>query len=207
MSNGLFDEDPNTKLTGLETLLGTVTIPALAKNRKQLIDAAILASSLELLKPKQQGENFASQASRALGAGMDFGKNYMDYVSSLPKSSIRPQVTVTAAKIYAFNNVAKNLYDNNEKFRNQVKALTGGGLFDFNSPVIKALAGNAISYQSEYGGTIENAIINSGNRMFELTGSESIDTDNKNINPIGRRVKTDSIIPIVKPDISKIKID
>jgi hypothetical protein len=131
----------------------------------------------------------------------------MDYVSSLPKSSIRPQVTVTAAKIYAFNNVAKNLYDNNEKFRNQVKALTGGGLFDFNSPVIKALAGNAISYQSEYGGTIENAIINSGNRMFELTGSESIDTDNKNINPIGRRVKTDSIIPIVKPDISKIKID
>jgi len=70
MSNSLFDEDPNTKLTGLETLFGNVAIPSLAKNRKQLIDAAILVSSLELLKPRQQGENFASQASRALEAGL-----------------------------------------------------------------------------------------------------------------------------------------
>lgn len=36
---------------------------------KELINAAILRGSLELLKPRQPGENFASQAARALEAG------------------------------------------------------------------------------------------------------------------------------------------
>tara|TARA_R100001530_G_scaffold4027_2_gene5664 strand:+ start:1267 stop:2295 length:1029 start_codon:yes stop_codon:yes gene_type:complete len=39
-------------------------------SNKDLINAAILRGSLELLKPRQQGENFASQASRALEAGL-----------------------------------------------------------------------------------------------------------------------------------------
>jgi len=40
-------------------------------SNKNLIDAAILRASLELLKPRQPGENFASQAARALEAGQD----------------------------------------------------------------------------------------------------------------------------------------
>ena len=39
-------------------------------SNKDLINAAILKGSLEILKPRQPGENFASQASRALEAGL-----------------------------------------------------------------------------------------------------------------------------------------
>ena len=46
---------------------------------KQLIDAAVLRGSLELLKPKQKGENFASQVGRALDAGIEPAKNLAEY--------------------------------------------------------------------------------------------------------------------------------
>ena len=42
-----------------------------APSNKDLINAAILRGSLELLKPRQPGENVASQASRALQAGQE----------------------------------------------------------------------------------------------------------------------------------------
>jgi len=42
-----------------------------APSNKDLINAAILRGSLELLKPRQPGENLASQASRALQAGQE----------------------------------------------------------------------------------------------------------------------------------------
>ena len=42
---------------------------------KQLIDAAILRGSLELLKPRQAGENFASQLGRGLSAASQFGES------------------------------------------------------------------------------------------------------------------------------------
>ena len=70
----------NTKLTGLETLLGNVIMPQILQpSNKQLIDAAILRGSLELLKPRQQGENFASQASRALTAAGQPAKTLADW--------------------------------------------------------------------------------------------------------------------------------
>jgi|TARA_B100000073_G_C23734161_1_gene571675 hypothetical protein len=53
---------------------------------KQLIDAAVLRGSLELLKPKQKGENFASQVSRALDAGIEPAKNLAEYQLSAAKS-------------------------------------------------------------------------------------------------------------------------
>ena len=70
----IFDQDPKTGLTGLETLLGNVVMPGQIGGKptnKQMIDAAILRGSLELLKPRQAGENFASQASRALTAASE----------------------------------------------------------------------------------------------------------------------------------------
>ncbi len=50
-----------------------------APTNKQLIDAAVLRGSLELLKPKQKGENFASQVGRALDAGIEPAKNLAEY--------------------------------------------------------------------------------------------------------------------------------
>ena len=114
----IFDVDPKTGLTGVQTLLGNVTMPSLVNpqiTNKQMIDAAILRGSLELLKPRQPNENFASQASRALKAGTDFGKDVFDQQQSaletllkqqkLAQGSIRPQVTITAAKIMGFRDV------------------------------------------------------------------------------------------------------
>ena len=151
MSNGLFDEDPNTKLTGLETLFGNVAIPSLAKNRKQLIDAAILVSSLELLKPRQQGENFASQATRALGAGMDFGKNYADYVSKLGKGKTPSQLSMTEWKWNALLKIGDQLIESNPDFQKIVETLQSNSwpfVGQSSDDVIEAIAANAASIQS-----------------------------------------------------------
>ena len=78
----IFDPNPKTGLTGLETLLGNVVMPqqmSVAPTNKQMIDAAILRGSLELLKPKQPNENFASQASRALEAAGQPANTLADY--------------------------------------------------------------------------------------------------------------------------------
>lgn len=78
----IFDPNPKTGLTGLETLLGNVVMPqqmSVAPTNKQMIDAAILRGSLELLKPRQAGENFASQASRALTAATKFSSPTIGY--------------------------------------------------------------------------------------------------------------------------------
>ncbi len=53
--------------------------PGIDQSNKQLINAAILRGSLELLKPRQPGENFASQAARALEAGIKFSSPTMGY--------------------------------------------------------------------------------------------------------------------------------
>lgn len=106
MSNGLFDEDPNTKLTGLETLLGNVTMPQILQpSNKQLIDAAILKGSLELLKPRQQGENFASQASRALTAAGQPAKTLSDYLVSAAAG----RTSGTMSDASAYDNVRKDV--------------------------------------------------------------------------------------------------
>tara|TARA_S200002703_G_scaffold106398_1_gene92384 strand:+ start:184 stop:813 length:630 start_codon:yes stop_codon:yes gene_type:complete len=84
----IFDKDPKTGLRGFETLLGSVTMPQLFNpTNKQLIDAAILRGSLELLKPKRPGENLASQASRSLDAMSIPGKTLSDYRASQLKSN------------------------------------------------------------------------------------------------------------------------
>lgn len=185
----IFDVDPKTGLTGVQTLLGNVTMPSLVNpqiTNKQMIDAAILRGSLELLKPRQAGENFASQASRALKAGTDFGKDVFDQQQSaletllkqqkLAQGSIRPQVTITAAKIMGFRDVGKALFENNQEFKDIVTNLTGSDIFNANNPKIRSITTNAISYQSEFGGTIDNAILESA-KAFEKAQKASKDTD------------------------------
>ncbi|WP_273073208.1 hypothetical protein [Marinobacter sp.] len=185
----IFDVDPKTGLTGVQTLLGNVTMPSLVNpqiTNKQMIDAAILRGSLELLKPRQAGENFASQASRALKAGTDFGKDVFDQQQSaletllkqkkLAQGSIRPQVTITSAKIMGFRDVGKALFENNQEFKDIVTNLTGSDIFNANNPKIRSITTNAISYQSEFGGTIDNAILESA-RAFEKAQKVSKDPD------------------------------
>ena len=53
-------------------VLGTV-FPGIDQSNKQLINAAILQGSLELLKPRQPSENLASQFGRAISAGQKVG--------------------------------------------------------------------------------------------------------------------------------------
>ncbi len=185
----IFDVDPKTGLTGVQTLLGNVTMPSLVNpqiTNKQMIDAAILRGSLELLKPRQPNENFASQASRALKAGTDFGKDVFDQQQSaletllkqqkLAQGSIRPQVTITAAKIMGFRDVGKALFENNQEFKDIVTNLTGSDIFNANNPKIRSITTNAISYQSEFGGTIDNAILESA-KAFEKAQKASKDAD------------------------------
>jgi hypothetical protein len=187
----IFDKDPKTGLRGFETLLGNVTMPGMMTvqpTNKQLIDAAILRGSLELLKPKQPGENIASQAGRALEAGTKFGKDVFDQQQSafetllkqqkLTQGSIRPQVTITPAKIMGFRDVGKAMFGNNQEFKDIITNLTGSNIFNLNSPKIKSITTNAISYQSEFGGTIENAILESA-RAFEKAQKSSKDPDDE----------------------------
>lgn len=193
MGASIFDPNPKTGLTGLETLLGNVVMPqqmSVAPTNKQMIDAAILRGSLELLKPRQPNENFASQASRALTAAGQPAKTLTDAQAAAAAArakGMRPQVSVSTPKYAVFNSIAKNLYDNNQIFQDTVNSLTGNKPWNFSSPTIKALAGNAISYQSEYGGSIENAIMKSAEGMIDLKTTSGVknisdNSDNSNSN-------------------------
>jgi hypothetical protein len=74
MANG---NDNNQNLTGFQGLFGNIVIPGATgtPSNKQIIDAAILRTSLELLKPRQPGENFASQLGRGITAATEFGES------------------------------------------------------------------------------------------------------------------------------------
>jgi hypothetical protein len=65
---------------------------------KELINAAILRGSLELLKPKQPGENFASQAARALEAGTSVNEQTTGVYATA-------QEALQAAKAAGFKNI------------------------------------------------------------------------------------------------------
>ena len=75
MANGILNDEE--KLTGFRGLFGNLVVPGLAgtPTNKQMIDAAILRGSLELLKPRQPRENIASQFSRGLSAASQFGES------------------------------------------------------------------------------------------------------------------------------------
>lgn len=107
----IFDPNPKTGLTGLETLLGNVVMPqqmSVAPTNKQMIDAAILRGSLELLKPKQPNENFASQASRALEAAGQPAKTLADHQAKLAASRASRQINYVGAMKYLDERYNKN---------------------------------------------------------------------------------------------------
>lgn len=144
---------------GFRGLLGNMVFPQLVNQNvtnKQLIDAAILRGSLEFLKPRQAGENLASQASRALEAGSQFGKDVFEQQQSaletllkqqkLAQEKTPSQVTITDSKQFAFEDAIIGLYDISPEVRAAVDILGGKG--GFSSPGVVALSAEAISVQS-----------------------------------------------------------
>ena len=85
----IFDDmkKDNEEVGGVRGLLGNLIIPGSAGNlsNKDLINAAILRGSLELLKPRQPGENIASQLGRGLQAGAETAKSLQGDVDSMLK--------------------------------------------------------------------------------------------------------------------------
>ena len=85
----IFDDmkKDNEEVGGVRGLLGNLIIPGSAGNlsNKDLINAAIFRSSLELLKPRQPGENIASQLGRGLQAGAETAKSLQGDVDSMLK--------------------------------------------------------------------------------------------------------------------------
>ena len=85
----IFDDmkKDNEEVGGVRGLLGNLIIPGSAGNlsNRDLINAAIFRSSLELLKPRQPGENIASQLGRGLQAGAETAKSLQGDVDSMLK--------------------------------------------------------------------------------------------------------------------------
>lgn len=173
----IFDEDPKTGLTGLQTLFGNVTMPQMMKpTNKQLIDAAILRGSLELLKPRQPGENLASQASRALEAAQQPAKILTDYnaaIQAAKAKGIQPQVTITPAKMFGFYKVGQTLMKTNKKFRDAIRNLKGTGLFSTEAQALRAVTNNAMGIESQEGEGMSNAIIKSLDILSENVTKET----------------------------------
>jgi hypothetical protein len=173
----IFDEDPKTGLTGLQTLFGNVTMPQMMKpSNKQLIDAAILRGSLELLKPRQPGENIASQAGRALEAAQQPAKILTDYnaaIQAAKAKGIQPQVTITPAKMFGFYKVGQTLMKTNKKFRDAVRNLKGTGLFATEAQALRAVTNNAMGIESQEGKGMSNAIIKSLDTLSENVTKET----------------------------------
>ncbi len=173
----IFDKDPKTGLTSLQTLFGNVTMPQMMKpSNKQLIDAAILRGSLELLKPRQPSENLASQASRALEAAQQPAKILTDYnaaIQAAKAKGIQPQVTITPAKMFGFYKVGQTLMKTNKKFRDAVKNLKGTGLFSTEAQALRAVTNNAMGIESQEGEGMSNAIIKSLDILSENVTKET----------------------------------
>jgi len=173
----IFDKDPKTELTGLQTLFGNVTMPQIMKpTNKQLIDAAILRGSLELLKPRQPGENLASQASRALEAAQQPAKILTDYnaaIQAAKAKGIQPQVTITPAKMFGFYKVGQTLMKTNKKFRDAIRNLKGTGLFSTEAQALRAVTNNAMGIESQEGEGMSKAIIKSLDILSENVTKET----------------------------------
>ena len=121
-------------------VLGTV-FPGIDQSNKQLINAAILQGSLELLKPRQPSEGLAGQFGRAITAGQKVGTDLQKQelenlvagvglqktaaeINKLQQEAKEgKQVNVTKSKIKAFENIIDPLYDSNPSFAADIELL------------------------------------------------------------------------------------
>lgn len=134
--------------------------PGISQDNKQLINAAILRGSLELLKPRQPGENLASQLGRGLQAGTQLGadiqKRQLEALTTqaallkAQQGKMPSQVTITENKLDSFKDLAGVLRKTSPTFEKNLGAIQSkiGDMFGPNADTLKALATEAIGRQS-----------------------------------------------------------
>jgi len=111
--------------------LAQAFFPGIPQSNKNLINAAILRGSLELLKPRQPGENLASQLGRGLEAGTKVGadvqKRQLEALTTqaalLKAQQTGKQVSVTKEKRQLFEQVIDPLYNADPEFRDDLETL------------------------------------------------------------------------------------
>jgi hypothetical protein len=140
--------------------LAQAFFPGMPQSNKNLINAAILRGSLELLKPRQPGENLASQLGRGLEAGTQFGKDIqkrqleaLATQASLLKAQqgkMPSQVTITENKLDSFKDLANVLRKTSPTFEKNLGSIQSkiGDMFGPEADTLKAIATEAIGRQS-----------------------------------------------------------
>ena len=116
---------------------------------KDMINAAILRGSLELLKPRQPGENLASQASRALEAGIKPAATLADYQLQMAKIKAAGQ----------------------DDYVQTVKLLSDQ--FDKDLATISKSVGFIGDFKTEEGALVRNRITDEANRLAGTIGAKS----------------------------------
>jgi len=140
--------------------LAQALFPGIGQNNKGLIDAAILRGSLELLKPRQAGENLASQLGRGLEAGVKVGEDVqkrrleaLTTQAALLKAQQagKSQVSISKEKREAFQNVIDPLFDSDPTFRANIETLKQqtGDSFGLNDDTRRALELEAMTINAE----------------------------------------------------------
>lgn len=195
----IFDPNPKTGLTGLETLLGNVVMPqemSVAPTNKQMIDAAILRGSLELLKPKQPNENFASQASRALEAAGQPAKTLSDARIAQAKAQAAlmgdgTQLSLNKIEIATGKKLLKTLAETNPDFGRRLKKLAdesnmneylfnlGGPGSDFYTAMANELGSLQNAYKNQNLSNIDLAEMALTNMGGDPAGTSVKTKDNK----------------------------
>ena len=188
-------------------VLGTV-FPGINQSNKQLINAAILQGSLELLKPRQAGENLASQFGRAITAGQKVGTDLEKQaleklvtqfglqktaaeIQELQKTKPGKQVSITKEKRELFEKVIDTVYDTDPSFKTTVDLIKEKVGTDISSDLgedqRRAIELEAMSINASTGlGVVESTKIAAQNF---LTGQKSIPTVSGEDRFAGRTIK------------------
>ena len=173
--------------------LAQALLPGIPQNNKQLIDAAILRGSLELLKPRQAGENFASQLGRGLEAasklGADIEKRELEKLTTqaaLAKAQQGRQVSVTKEKRATFENTYDSLLDTNPNFKNAVDKITGFNFGFADDDLKNSIVLEAMVYNANTGGSPTEAMIAIAN---QLSGTSNTQTNSTKDRFADRKIK------------------
>ena len=213
----IFDADSKTGLTGVETLLGNVVLPGQLNfnpSNKQLIDAAILRGSLEVLKPRQAGENFASQAARALDAATEPGKlkAALDEAEARRKAASGSQLGITANEIGGARKLIDAMINSNPEIKENVGKIADNlgdtydfGFTDFNNSTLDAIGFESLSLQNadkEQKRPLSYYVPIAIDNILNNKSSIQLDNQSNNTNNSNQDINKDSN----KPDLVNIDL-
>jgi len=135
---------------------------------KELINAAILRGSLELLKPKQPGENFASQAARALEAGTSVNEQTTGVYPTA-------QEAIQAAQAAGFKNIKVYQKGKGFGYTGEIRSFDSiPGLSTSDETLSSEETGLRVLTKEEYDKAVESIL----NKYPEATQQDIMDTLN-----------------------------